>query len=70
MDINLIGIKKGEEIYAFLFDDAHREEVCRVFGQFASNAELSFTWHDAAVLSTKVAGHNTQMLEATWLFGD
>ncbi len=45
---------KGEERYVFLFDDAHKAEVLRTLGRFASNPELSFTWYDAAVLSQKV----------------
>jgi hypothetical protein len=53
-DINVLALVKGEERYVFLFDDAHRSEVLRVLGRYASNPELSFTWYDAAVLSQKV----------------
>ena len=53
-DINVLALVKGEERYVFLFDDAHKAEVLRVLGRFASNPELSFTWYDAAVLSQKV----------------
>ena len=53
-DINVLALVKGEERYVFLFDDAHKAEVLRTLGRFASNPELSFTWYDAAVLSQKV----------------
>ena len=53
-DINVLALVKGEERYVFLFDDAHKAEVLRVLGRYASNPELSFTWYDAAVLSQKI----------------
>ena len=53
-DINVLALVKGNERYIFLFDDAQRSETLRVFGRFASNPELSFTWYDAAVLSQKL----------------
>lgn len=53
-DINVLALVKGAERYVFLFDDDHRAEALRTLGRFASNPELSFTWHDAAVLSQKV----------------
>jgi hypothetical protein len=53
-DINVLALVKGKERYVFLFDDRNRSETLRVMGRYASNAELSFTWYDAAVLSQKV----------------
>jgi hypothetical protein len=53
-DINVLALVKGTERYIFLFDDASRAETLRVFGRYASNPDLSFTWYDAAVLSQKV----------------
>lgn len=53
-DINVLALVKGNERYVFLFDDDHRAEALRTLGRFASNPELSFTWHDAAVMSQKV----------------
>ncbi len=53
-DINVLALVKGTERYVFLYDDASRSETLRVLGRFASNAELSFTWYDAAVLSQKI----------------
>ncbi|MCH2113766.1 MAG: hypothetical protein MK171_02465 [Pirellulales bacterium] len=53
-DINVLALVKGKDRYIFLFDDAHRAETLRTLGRFASNAELSFSWYDAAVLSQKV----------------
>ena len=53
-DIHVLALVKGPERYIFLYDDSQRAETLRVFGRFASNPELSFTWYDAAVLSQKL----------------
>ena len=53
-DINVLALVKGCERYIFLYDDANRGETLRTLGRFASDAELSFTWYDAAVLSQKI----------------
>ncbi len=53
-DINVLALVKGDERYVFLYDDASRSETLRTLGRFASNADLSFTWYDAAVLSQKI----------------
>jgi len=53
-EINVLALVKGEERYIFLFDDSKRAETLRMFGRYASNPELSFTWYDAAVLSQKL----------------
>jgi len=52
--MNVLTLVKGEERYIFMYDDADLAETIRMFGRFASNKELSFTWYDAAVLSSRV----------------
>ena len=53
-DVNVLALVKGEERYIFLYNDDNRSETLRIFGRYASNPELSFTWYDAAVLSQKL----------------
>jgi hypothetical protein len=53
-DINVIALVKGGERYVFLYDDDSRAEAIRTLGRFAANPDLSFSWHDAAVLGDKV----------------
>lgn len=54
-ETTLLALVKGKETFVFMFDDAHREEVLRTFGRFASRTDmLNFTWYDAAILSSKV----------------
>ena len=53
-DTNVLALVRGTERYVFLYDDASREEIMQVLGRYASNPELSLTWHDAAVLSQRV----------------
>ncbi len=57
-DINVVALVKGEERYIFLFNDSQKSETLRTLGRYASDARLSFSWYDAAVLSQKV--RNTQ----------
>ena len=42
------------ERYVFLYDDESRGDVLRQFGKFAADPELSFSWHDAAIMATKI----------------
>lgn len=42
---------KGRERYILVFDYANRSEALRTLGRWASNPELSFGWHEAAVMS-------------------
>ena len=49
-----IALAKDGEKYIFRFDDASHKALLRVFGRYADSEELSFTWHDAAVLTKKV----------------
>ena len=53
-DIYSLVLVKGKERYVFMFDEDHRVEVLRTLGRFASDPDLSFTWFDAAQLSTRV----------------
>jgi hypothetical protein len=50
----LITLIKGEECYMFLYSESNRTELLRLFGRFADDDQLSFSWYDAAVLSKKV----------------
>lgn len=56
--INVVALVKGGETYVFCYDDPSRVETLRTLGRFASNPDLSFTWHDAAVLSAKIRQTN------------
>ena len=55
-DMLTICLCKGSERYIIVYDDEckSRSEALRTLGRWASNPELSFTWHDAAVLSNRI----------------
>ena len=53
-DINVMALVKGGERYVFLYDDDSRVEALRTLSRFASDPDLSFSWHVAAVLGEKV----------------
>lgn len=63
-DINVLALVKGEERYLFLYNDDNRSETLRTLGRYASNAELSFSWYDAAVLSQKIRNNSRKPQEA------
>lgn len=62
-DLYVTALAKGPERYVFLYDDdvESREEILRVFGRYAANPELSFTWTDAALLSHKLREEARQL---------
>lgn len=48
------GIEREEtERFYFVFPDNKLPEQLRIFGEFAENPELNFTWHDAAVMAMR-----------------
>ena len=53
-EMHVLAICKGRERYVFLWRDGDRQRLFQSQGRFASNPELSFTWHDAAMLCKKV----------------
>lgn len=53
-EINVLALVKGEERFIFLYDDANRTETLRMLGRFAADADIDFTWYDAAVLSKRI----------------
>ncbi len=54
-DILILGLAKGVERYVVFYAASQRVEALRVVGRWASNPELSITWHDAANLSIAAA---------------
>ncbi len=53
-DVNIVMLVKGAERFVFYYQDDQAAETCRIFGKFASNPELSFSWVDAAKLVGEV----------------
>lgn len=52
--VNCTMLVRGAERYVFLWRRQDATELLRVFGSFAGDTELSFTWLDAARLSQRV----------------
>jgi hypothetical protein len=52
--MNVLALVKGTERYVFLYDDESHRALLQTMGRYAADADLSFTWYDAAVLSQKV----------------
>lgn len=49
--MNALAIAHGDDRYIFLYADGRETDVMRQAGKYAANAELNFTWRDAANLS-------------------
>jgi len=47
-------VKDNGERYFFMYSDANKQNMLQALGRCASDVELSFSWHDAAVLSQKM----------------
>jgi len=52
--VNVIALVKESERYIFLYDDESSAGLLQTFGKYAGDADLSFSWYDAAVLSQKI----------------
>lgn len=54
-DVVHILVRKREdgEMFAIVFPASRKADAIREMGRMASNPELAFTWHDAAVMATK-----------------
>ena len=51
--MNVLALVKGSERYVFLYDDESHRALLQTMGRYAADADLSFTWYDAAVLTRK-----------------
>jgi hypothetical protein len=62
-EVNVLALVKGSERYVFLYDDESRAELLQQFGRYASRSDLSFSWHDAVLLSRKLRQEHQQTVE-------
>ena len=53
-DINITALVKGDERYLLIFADDRKTEALRTLGKWACDAELSFTWYDAAEMAKRI----------------
>ena len=53
-ELNVIVLMKGDERYVFLYDDKNAGSLSQIFGKYATDESLSFTFHDANILNHKV----------------
>jgi hypothetical protein len=60
-----IALRKDGETYIFRFDDVSHRAFLNVLGRFAADPNLSFSWHDAAVLCKKVRQQCPQVVGTT-----
>ncbi|MEZ6062798.1 MAG: hypothetical protein R3C19_20845 [Planctomycetaceae bacterium] len=52
--VNVLAIVRDGHRYVFLYDDDSIDSILSTLSQYASDPELDFTWHDAAILAQRV----------------
>ncbi len=52
--MNVLALVKEGERYIFLYEDNSSKELLNTLGRYAADEELSFNWHDTAILSQRV----------------
>lgn len=65
-DFHEIYHRIGDDRYIILWTPATMGEALRTLGRWASNPELSFTWHDAAKLSERIREEHAPQLGRAW----
>ena len=62
-ELNVLALIKGTEHYIYVYDDNSRPQLIDTFRDQAADPELSLSWFDAIVLTTKAREQET--MEAT-----
>ena len=52
--VNVLALVRGEHRFVFLYDDNGVDTMLGTLSEYASDPELEFTWHDAAVMAQRV----------------
>ena len=62
-ELNVLALIKGAEHYIFVYDNESRPQLIDTFRDQAADPQLSLSWFDAIVLTTKAREQET--MEAT-----
>lgn len=52
--VNVLAMVRDEHRFVFLYDDQSVDTVLTTLSQYAVDPELTFTWHDAALMAQRV----------------
>jgi len=52
-DLNVLALIRGPERFIFVYDETSREEILHAIRNAAANPDVSLSWFDAAVLTTR-----------------
>lgn len=52
--VNVLALVRDEHKFVFLYDDDSVDTLLSTLSEYASDPELEFTWHDAAVMAQRV----------------
>ena len=52
--VNVLALVRDEHRFVFLYDDRSIDTLLSTLSDYASDPELAFTWHDAAMMAQRV----------------
>lgn len=52
--VNVLALVRDEHRFVFLYDDKSVDTLLATLSDYASDPELEFTWHDAAMMAQRV----------------
>lgn len=52
--VNVLALVREEHRFVFLYDDRSIDTLLTTLSDYASDPELEFTWHDAAMMAQRV----------------
>ena len=61
--VNLLAMVRDEHRFVFVYDDDSVDTLLATLSEYAEDPELTFTWHDAAVLAQRVRAMLEQQQE-------
>lgn len=53
-EMNVLGIKKGDERFIFFYDDDSIEQLIEQLRVYAADPDISLNWEDASCLTRRV----------------
>ncbi|MEQ9406087.1 MAG: hypothetical protein RIK87_00105 [Fuerstiella sp.] len=54
--VNVLALVRDEHRFVFLYDDTSVDTLLATLSDYASDPDMAFNWHDAAVLAQRVRG--------------
>ncbi|MFQ3651877.1 MAG: hypothetical protein SNJ75_16255 [Gemmataceae bacterium] len=60
-ELNVLALRKGEEVYIYVYDDQSRDQLRDLFHAQAADPSLGLNWFDAAILNRRAEEQSTHV---------